>query len=155
GADILPNVNGAAPGFGVRIGDALAFFMPGVPREMERMFEEQVTPRIRALAPNNGYQIKLHTFGLPESLVGDKLAGVEAAFPGVTLGYRAHFPETEVKVLARSSTQTAARDVCERATTEVRQRLAPFVYGEADDTFAGVVGRVLRAKGYTLAIAES
>ena len=158
GADILANPIGTAPGFGVRIGASgtcLAFFMPGVPREMERMFEEQVAPRIRALAPNDGYQLRLRTFGLPESAVGEKLAGVEAAYPGVTVGYRAHFPEIEVKVLARASSQQTARETCERATADVKQRLGAIIYGEADETFAGVVGRSLRAKGYTLAIAES
>ena len=155
GAEILPNPIGTAPGFMVRVGKARAFFMPGVPREMEKMFEEQVVPRIRAMAPNDTYQVRLRTFGLPESQVGEKLDGVEGAFPGVTIGYRAHFPEIEVKVLARAPTQAAARVVCDRATIEVRQRLAPHVYGEAGDTFAGVVGRALRAKGYTFAIAES
>ena len=155
GADILPNPVGTAPGFGVRIGEALAFFMPGVPREMRQMFDEQVVSRIRALAPNDGYQYRLRTFGLPESLVGEKLAGIEAAFPGTTIGYRAHFPEIEVKVLARASSYNLARDIAARATAEVKIRLGGYVYGEADDTFAGVVGRALRGRGYTLAIAES
>jgi nicotinamide-nucleotide amidase len=155
GAEVLPNPIGTAPGFSISIGGAIAFFMPGVPREMMRMFEEQVLPRIRPLAPNDSHQARLRTFGLPESIVGDRLAGVEAAFPGVTLGYRAHFPEIEVKVLARATTHDEARRICERATTEVKTRLADVVYGEEHDTFAGVVGRALRGKGYTLAIAES
>jgi nicotinamide-nucleotide amidase len=37
----------------------------------------------------------------------------------------------------------------------VRARLGTHVFGDADDTFAGVVGRALRARGWTLAIAES
>jgi nicotinamide-nucleotide amidase len=155
GADILPNPAGTAPGFGVRLGDCVAYFMPGVPQEMRRMFEEQIAPRIRSLAPNNLFQIRLRTFGLPESVVGDKLAGVEDAFPGTTIGYRAHFPEIEIKVLARAAALAAARELSERATAEVRARLGPHVYGEADDTFAGVVGRALRGRGWTLAIAES
>jgi nicotinamide-nucleotide amidase len=155
GADVLPNLIGTAPGFVVRLGECLAFFLPGVPREMKKMFEEQVVPRIRALAPNTLYQSHLRTFGLPESLVGEKLAGIEADFPGTTIGYRAHFPEIEVKVLARAASHGAARDICERATAEVRARLTTYVYGEADDTFSGVVGRALRARGWTLAIAES
>jgi nicotinamide-nucleotide amidase len=154
-ADILPNPNGTAPGFGVRIGECCAYFMPGVPGEMTRMFEEQVVPRVRALASNNLYQSRLRTFGLPESVVGEKLDGVEAAFPGTTIGYRAHFPEIEVKVLARAASHSAARDVCERATAEVRARLGSHVFGEAGDTFAGVVGKALRARGWTIAIAES
>jgi nicotinamide-nucleotide amidase len=112
-------------------------------------------PRIRALAPNNLFQLRLHTFGLPESLVGDRLAGVEASFTGTTIGYRAHFPEIEVKVLTRAPSHAAARDVCERATAEVRARLGAHVFGEAEETFAGVVGRALRSRGWTLAIAES
>jgi nicotinamide-nucleotide amidase len=155
GADILPNAIGTAPGFGVTLGGALAFFLPGVPREMKKMFEEQVVPRIRALAARDSNQVRLRTYGLPESVVSERLGGVEDAFPGVILGYRAHFPEIEVKVLARASTRELARELCDRATLEVKSRLTDVVFGEADDTFAGVVGRALRAKGLTLAIAES
>jgi competence/damage-inducible protein CinA-like protein len=155
GADILPNAMGTAPGFGVHIGDCALYFLPGVPREMEAMFEQQVVPRIRALAPDDSYQSRLRTFGQPESIVGEKLAGVELAFPGVTLGYRAHFPEIEVKVLARAGSRATAKSLCEEATGEVRSRLGQTIYGEGDDTFAGVVGRALRTRGFTLAIAES
>jgi len=155
GAEILPNPIGTAPGFAVRIGGAQAFFLPGVPREMARMLDEQVLPRVRPLASNNHFQIRLRTFGLPESVVGERLAGVEDSFSGVTIGYRAHFPEIEVKILARAASLPLARDVCERATLEVRARLADVIYGEADDTYARVVGRQLRGKNLTLAIAES
>ena len=81
GAEILPNPIGTAPGFAIRFGGATAFFMPGVPREMKRMFEEQVVPRIRKLAPNDTHQIRLKTFGLPESVVGEKLAGDRGRVP--------------------------------------------------------------------------
>jgi nicotinamide-nucleotide amidase len=155
GAEILANPAGTAPGFGVRLGECLFYFMPGVPFEMRQMFEEQVTKRIRALAPNNLFQARLRTFGLPESIVGEKLAGVEEAFPGTTIGYRAHFPEIEVKVLTRSTSLAAAHELCDRATAEVRARLGATIYGASDDTFAGVVGKSLRGRGWTLAIAES
>ncbi len=154
-AEILPNPIGTAPGFSVRIGRALAFFMPGVPREMMRMFDEQVTPRIRKIAPNDTYQVHLRTFGLPESVVGEKLAGIEAAHEGVIIGYRAHFPEIEVKVLAKAASQQSAREAAEKAAGEVRMRLGDVIYGESDDTFASSIGRVLRNKSLTLAIAES
>ncbi len=155
GAEILANPIGTAAGFAVKLHRARVFFMPGVPREMKKMFEEQITPRIRALAPNDAFQVRLRTYGMPESLVGEKLAGVEAAFSGVTIGYRAHFPEIEVKVLARGGSYDEAHALCERATKEVRARLGDIVYGEGEDTFAAIVGRVLRQRSLTLAIAES
>jgi nicotinamide-nucleotide amidase len=155
GATILPNPVGTAPGFMVEVRGARAFFMPGVPREMQRMFDDQVVPRVREIAPNDTHQIRYRTFGLPESVVGEKLDGIEASFTGVTIGYRAHFPEIEVKVLARSTDHAAAVELAERAAGEVRTRLGEVIYGQGEDTFAGVVGRALRTRGWTLAIAES
>src|SRR4029078_12787073 len=84
GAARPPHPIGTARGFSVRLGQCVAFFMPGVPAEMKRMFEEQVAPRIRALAPHDRHQIRLRAFGLPESVVGELLRGVEESFPGVT-----------------------------------------------------------------------
>ncbi len=155
GASVLANPIGTAPGFEVSIGEARAFFMPGVPREMQRMFDEQVTPRIRELSPNDSHQIRFRTFGLPESVVGERLAGLEEANPGVVIGYRAHFPEIEVKVLARAKDKSGAHELATRVAGEVRARLSDVIYGEGEDTFAGVVGRALRTRGWTLAIAES
>ncbi len=155
GATVLPNAVGTACGFAVDVGDARAFFMPGVPHEMSRMFEEHVVPRIRDLGASDVAQTRLRTFGLPESAVGEKLDGVEAAFPGVTIGYRAHFPEIEVKVLARAASGVEARELCATATREVESRLGDIVYGGASDSFAGVVGRAIKLRGWTLALAES
>jgi nicotinamide-nucleotide amidase len=155
GATILANPIGTAPGFKVEVRGAHAFFMPGVPREMKRMFDDEVVPRIRELAPNDSHQIRFRTFGLPESVVGEKLDGIEATFPGVTIGYRAHFPEIEVKVLARGPERAVATELAERAAEEVRTRLGEVIYGSGEDTFAGIVGRALRTRGWTLAIAES
>jgi len=39
GSRILPNPNGTAPGFELKLNHALAYFMPGVPFEMKAMFE--------------------------------------------------------------------------------------------------------------------
>lgn len=155
GAAVLPNPVGTACGFMVEIRGARCFFMPGVPHEMKRMFEEQVVPRIREMAPNDSHQLRYRTFGLPESIVGEKLAGIEATYPGVTIGYRAHFPEIEVKVLARQADHKSAVELAEKAAAEVRTRLGEVIYGNGDDTFAGIVGRALRTRGWTLAIAES
>ena len=155
GADVLPNPVGTAPGFSVPIANCRAFFLPGVPREMKRIFADHIAPAIGKLAPRLTFQIRLKTFGMPESVVGEKLAGVEERFAGVTLGYRAHFPEIEVKVHAASSSLAEARALADHAAAEVRSRLADVIYGEGDDTFAEAMGRALVSRGYRLAVAES
>ncbi|MBK7578649.1 MAG: competence/damage-inducible protein A [Myxococcales bacterium] len=157
GARILPNRKGTAPGFSVALGDAQAFFMPGVPREMKTMFGELVAPSLSHLTQAAIHQVRLKTFGMTESGVNDKLDGIEAAFD-VTLAYRAHFPEIEVKVHARAVAEhpeeAAAR--ARRAADEVLTRLgSDVVYGEGDVTFAEQLGRLLVEQKLTLAVAES
>jgi nicotinamide-nucleotide amidase len=75
--------------------------------------------------------------------------------PGVVLGYRASFPEIEVKVFARADNEPEAERKARQVADEVRARLGDAVYGERDDAFADVVGRALRHRGLTLALAES
>ncbi len=155
GAVILPNSNGTAPGFSVRIGRALAFFLPGVPKEMRTMYEQSVATTILPLRTQRHFQVRLSTFGLPESEVNDRLAGIEERH-GVTIGYRAKLPEIEVKVLARAETEELARARSEAATREVRERLGEdAIFGEGGVRLPEAVGELLAERGLTLAAAES
>ncbi len=155
GATVLANPNGTAPGFAVTIDKAQAFFMPGVPREMKPMFEEQVVPKIRSLSPNDSHQIRFVTLGKPESDVGLLLDGIEAANPGVTIGYRAHFPEIEVKVLARGKDAADAKQKSEKAAAVVREKFAPWIFGEGPGSVIDFAAAAFREQKKTLALAES
>lgn len=154
GATILPNGNGTAPGFAVKIDRARAFFMPGVPGEMKPMFTKHVAPALAPLVTGGIHQVRLKTFGMPESTVNDRLAGVEAAH-GVVIAYRAHFPEIEVKVLARASTPAEAARTSRVAADEVRARLGDAVYAEGDVAFTEAIGELFRQRKQSLATAES
>jgi nicotinamide-nucleotide amidase len=155
GADILANDVGTAPGFGVMFGQCRLFVMPGVPREMKHLFSDRIVPRIANLAVCKSHQIHLRTFGLPESQLGEQLQGVEEQHPGVIIGYRAHFPEIELKILAQAEDRAAAERLAEKAADEVKRRVGEIIFGGREDTFAGAVGRTLRDRGLTLSVAES
>lgn len=156
GAEVLSNSAGTAPGFAVHLAGSLLFFLPGVPREVHAIWSDHLEPRLRPLAPCTTHQIRIRTFGLPESQVGDKLQGLEEEFPGLTIGYRASVPEIEVKVHVRADSQDQARTRALAITEVVRQRLGPIVcFGEGDETLAEVTGRAIQARGWRLAIAES
>jgi nicotinamide-nucleotide amidase len=155
GAAILPNPVGTAPGFEVVLDGTRCIFLPGVPHEMQTIFQRSVTPSLAKMAPRTTHQVHLRTFGLTESEIAERLAGLEGERPGVTLGYRASFPEIEVKVHARASDEAEAESVARAVVDVVRERLGEAVYGERDDTYPGVVGKALRNSGLTLSIAES
>ena len=154
GATILPNAWGTAPGFAVQLGRALACFLPGVPSEMAAIFGAHVAPLLEPLPHVARHQVRLRTFGMAESQVNDRLAGIEAAH-GVLIGYRASLPEIEVKVLAEGADRSDAERRAKAAADEVRARLGSVVYGEGTTTLPAVLLELLRARGLTLAVAES
>jgi nicotinamide-nucleotide amidase len=87
-------------------------------------------------------------------VLNDKLSGLEQAH-AVTIGYRAHFPEVLIKLLARADSRSAAEERAALAAHEAKLRLGTAVYAEGDRAMPEVVGELLRARGLTLCLAES
>src|SRR6476620_9217185 len=125
--EILDNPIGTACGFAMDIGKARFFFTPGVPREVRRMLEEQVIPRIlaRGGAPTAIRLKRFHSYGLGESHVDQLLTGVEDLVPdgSAKLGFRAHYPQIETKVTVRGADDADIEKKLEPVVAEVRKRL--------------------------------
>jgi len=158
GAELLDNPIGTACGFAVNIGKARFFFTPGVPREMRRMLEEQVIPRLQKMSGIQTaiYLKRFHSFGIGESRADQMLEDVEALAPdgSVKLGFRTHFPQLETKLLVRGRDMDDIRSRLAPVETEVRRRLGNFVLAENDDTVEGVVLKALTERNATLVLAE-
>jgi nicotinamide-nucleotide amidase len=155
GATVLSNDQGTAPGFSVKLGKSTLYVLPGVPREMKPMVEEHIAGTLSLSVLRTTAQIHLRSFGLPESTLGDKLAGLEEAYPGVVIGYRAHFPEVEVKVFARAASETEALALAERVAAVVRERVGDSIYGGKEDCLPQLVLSELENAKMTLGVAES
>ena len=159
GAEMLDNPIGTACGFAMDIGGARFFFTPGVPRELRRMLEEQIIPRLlaRSGAPATIRLKRYHGYGLGESHVDSLLAGVEALGPdgSVKLGFRAHYPQIETKLTIRGSDPEDVARKLAPVDAEVRRRLGNFIIAEDDQTLEGVVLAALQSQAATLALVES
>jgi nicotinamide-nucleotide amidase len=160
GAEILDNPVGTACGFAMDIGRARFFFTPGVPRELYRMLEGQIVPRLlaRGGAPPGVIHLKrFHTYGLGESHVDQLLSGVEDLVEGggVKLGFRTHYPQIETKLTVRGADPNDVARKLAPVAAEVRRRLGNFILGEDDDTLEGVVLQALAARGGSLALVET
>jgi nicotinamide-nucleotide amidase len=155
GAEVLGTLEGLAPAFRVRLGDCAVYVLPGTPEEAERAADEVLTRHLVHLASPRGATRVLRTYGLNESAIAARLVGVASRFDGVTVVLRPVLPEVEVRVIVRDEPSAPARARVDAAAGEVRAALGDAVFGEDDDAFAGAVGRGLRARGYTLAVAEA
>jgi nicotinamide-nucleotide amidase len=159
GAEVLDNPIGTACGFAVTIGKARFYFTPGVPRELRRMLEEQIVPRLLAKAGQQTavFLKRFHSYGIGESHADTLLNGVEALAPdgSVKLGFRAHYPQLETKLTARGADIDDIRRKLAPVEAEVRKRFGNFIMAEDDRTLEGVVlAELANCKG-TLTIIES
>src|SRR5712664_575340 len=159
GAEIIDNPIGTACGFALDIGKARFFFTPGVPRELRRMLEAEIVPR---LLQRSGIQTaihlkRFHSYGLGESHVDALLAGVEDLVPdgSVKLGFRAPYPQLETKLAVRGADMADIERKLGPVQAEVRKRLGNFILAEDDQTLEGVILATLADRGASLAVVET
>lgn len=159
GAEMLDNPIGTACGFAMDIGKARFFFTPGVPRELRRMLEQQIIPRLLARSgePTTIHLKRFHSYGLGESHVDQLLHGLEEMDPdgNIKLGFRAHYPQIETKLTVRGSDAADIERRLAPVQAEVRGRLGNFIVAEDDQTLEGVVLSTLQRQDASLAVVES
>jgi len=159
GSELLDNPIGTACGFALDIGKARFFFTPGVPRELHRMLEEQIIPRLLAKSgrPTASFLKRFHSYGIGESRADTLLAGIETLAPAgsVKLGFRAHFPQLETKLTVRGTDMEDVRRKLAPVEQEVRKRLGNFILAEDDQKLESVVLDALATRHASLAIVET
>ncbi len=155
GACRLDNRWGTAPGFALEMGRAWIVFLPGVPREMTRMFDHVVVPILEqrfALRP--GRLVTLRTVGIGESSLQQRIGSWPRQ--DVALSYRTMPPENQVKLRFPSAfPEKEMRDVAESLASQI---------GEGVFAIEGLDGRggnlpsttlaLLRERGETVAVSE-
>ncbi len=164
GADILSNPVGTAPGFALIWKGTFLAALPGVPREMEPMLQDGVLPRLqtwmssqKAMCATPMIRRVLHTSGVPESVVDQKLEGLLPNGSVIQLGIYASPMEVMVSLTGPDEATGPGPGpvTIEQVFDDARTRLGDIVYGEAGDTMESVVGRLLTERHMTLALAES
>ncbi|MBM3394902.1 MAG: CinA family nicotinamide mononucleotide deamidase-related protein [Betaproteobacteria bacterium] len=159
GAELLDNPIGTACGFALDIGRARFFFTPGVPRELHRMLDEQILPRLLARAGTQTavYLKRFHSYGVGESRADAMLEGLEALQPdgSLKLGFRAHYPQLETKLTARGIDRADIDRKLTPAIARVRHALGNFIVSEDNQKLEDVLLESLGTRKATLATLES
>lgn len=156
-AESIPNPVGTAPGWFVTVGsepDKYILTMPGVPREMYRMWEEQMKPRVLGKSEAQIIDtIQIKTIGIGESDAEERIHDlVLAADPQVATYAKDDGVHIRVTALGTDMLEVRARR--DTARDEIYRRLSPYIWGTDTDTLAGVIARSLSARGMVLALHE-
>ncbi len=153
GAEPLRNPVGTAPGVwwqdptghpGVRI-----VMLPGVPREMKRMWEAQVEPRLQALAGKAVHTLRMVVCGVPESNLDERTREVRERHGHLDWTILANL--TQVELLARGP-EPAALEAAQRDFEPV---LGADLACVGESNLEDAVLAQIQARGETLAVAES
>jgi nicotinamide-nucleotide amidase len=154
-ARAIPNPRGTAPGWWAERDGKIVIAMPGPPSEMNRMWEEEVSPEL-AKRSTGTVLIKrtLKTAGLGESNVDEMISHLLKG-NNPSIGLYARADGVHVRMGAKAATPEEARALIAPVEAQVRAILQPHVWGADDDTFESVVGETLVQRGLTLAAMES
>jgi competence/damage-inducible protein CinA-like protein len=158
GGDPIPNPIGTAPGLRCPVGERVVYAVPGVPYEMQLMVGEHVVPDLLARAGEASVIVSrsLKTWGASESGLAEMIAHRVDAQTNPTIAFLARGIEgLVVRITAKASTEADARALVEHEEVELRAVLGDLVFGVDDETMEHAVLARLRARGWTLGVAES
>ena len=151
-ARALPNPLGTAPGWDVRAGRARIVAMPGVPREMTRMWELEVEPSLAARSVLRSRTLKL--LGIGESSVEEALDElVRSTAP--TVATYAKNDGVHIRITDKGDDEAQVLARIESMDRAIRARIGQHVWGADADTLGSVVGAALTARGWRLAVGEA
>lgn len=154
---VLPNPIGTAPGWLVDVDTTPQKFivtMPGVPREMFRMWTEQALPRVLERSENRVIDsVHIKTIGIGESAAEDLLHDLVVTADPQVATY-AKDDGVHIRITAVGDDPVEVRERRDACRAEVLQRLGGHVWGEGADTLQSVVAKDLASHGYRLNIHE-
>lgn len=165
GAAVLHNAHGTAPGLIMEASPnphrtsgrtSWIVMLPGPPRELRPMFENQVLPWMQKQVPLETAFVcrTLKTTGLGESRVEELIEAPlkHLTDAGLELGYCARTGEVDLRFVARGCGAQEAVDEAERI---VRDKIGKYIFGFDDDQLESVIVHLLIQQKKTLALAES
>ena len=160
GASALVNTKGTAPGLWIEHAGVACVALPGPPRELRSMLETVVRERI---APSSGgegvFRRVIRVTGRSESHVEEAAHPVYSRWRSapvpIETSILASLGQIELHLAARSRTQAAAAAALDDATNALAGVLGRDLVSSDGALLETVVGRLLRAGGRRVAVAES
>jgi nicotinamide-nucleotide amidase len=156
GAKSLLNKLGTARGIMARKKGKLFVAMPGVPVEMNQMFEESVLPKLKKLAVGQAVVMrKLKCFGTGESRISELLGPIMQRGRNPLINCTSEYGIITLSIIATAKDKDKAQRMVEKDELLLTELLGELIYGRGEQTLAEVVGEKLAQQGKTIAVAES
>jgi nicotinamide-nucleotide amidase len=147
----IPNPTGTAFGLHVRRGNHQLMAFPGVPMELKAMWTQWARPRLAGEATLRS--VLLRYIGIGEAVLAERVAHLLEGSNPTVAPYAGDW-EVHLRVSAKAATAEAADALMAPVLAEL-EAIRPYFYGRDDVTLPAAVGKLLQARGQTVATAES
>lgn len=156
GAKALSNLWGVAPGIFLEDSKTLFFAVPGVPKEMKWMLEDEVLPILRAKKPEHFIlHRKLRTTGISESALYEKIEKLIEPQGEIKVAFLPGYLGVNIRLTMESRDKNQAQVKIDEFEQKIREVLGTYIYGVDDQSLEEVVGKLLLERKKTIAVAES
>ena len=160
GALVIANPNGTAPGLWIEHGDKALLLVPGPPREMKPMIEQMVAERLRARASGRLLLRRvLKIAGRSESRVEELTQPIYSIWrdqtPAIETTILAAPGQIELHLSTRGEDATALEAALDLATAQIEAAMPHDVFSRDGRSMEEVVGDLLNARRWRIALAES
>lgn len=156
-ATYIRNSYGTAPAMWFEHDNTVFVSMPGVPFEMKGIMKDTILPKLQAHFKTPFiYHKVIRTIGIGESFLAEMIETWEDALPEhIGLAYLPSMGNVKLRLTGVGENEAQVAAEVEAQFQLVLPTIQEFVYGFGDDEIEQVVGRLLKEKGLTVAVAES
>ena len=156
-AVVIDNPIGTAPGFAIEHDKVLIICLPGVPAEMQRMFEEGAVPLIKKrIDVSEAVRLRIiRTCGISEAKVDELIGDLYAADKNIRIGLAAGEKGVDVRITSSKASEIETSRLSAELEEKITARLKDYIYGFDNEEMEEIVVRLLKEKGAKLAVAES
>ena len=156
GADPLPNDRGTAPGQWIEVNGHVIMLLPGPPREMKAMWEQQCRERLRAMLPKQAIRTLFWRIaGMAESDVDQLISPVYTEYTNPVTTILAGPSDIQIHLRARCQTEDEAQALLDQVAGRIEPLLGDRLYSKDGRPMEECVISMLREHDKTVCVAES
>jgi len=158
GSIAIPNKLGTAPGFIKEINGVPVVCLPGVPRELKYLMENEIIPWLKqrfSLDKKVIYSKVLKVVGTGESKVDRMLSEIVKGYKNPEIGLLASEGEVKIRITAQASSRQEAESLVGQVAEKIKRRLGKKIYGEDEDVLEEVICKLLQERDLSISILET
>jgi nicotinamide-nucleotide amidase len=156
GAEVLENPRGSAPGLWLEDKGRLIALLPGPPRELKPMYEEQVLPRLeRRRSGIRMFHRELRVAGMGESAVEQRIKPIYKRYSDVHTTILAAPGEIQIHLRMWTEDTTYAQKALDEIVQGFELALTDRIFSKDGSSMEEVIAGLLTMNKATISAAES